>query len=97
MKLVRRQTTRRGGVMIGLGSRPNLLKQLAVLAGEVNFAQLLKQLPSSHLSSAIGPPEIGGALGMQYPHERAHGLEPAASELGSKVAAKGAGDAEDGQ
>ena len=59
--------------------------------------QLLEQLPPSHFSPAIGPAEVGDALGMTYPHEETHGLEPAASELGSSVTANGAGDAKDGQ
>ena len=38
--------------MMGLEGRPHLLKPLVALVGEVNLAQLLKQLPSSHFSSA---------------------------------------------
>ena len=82
---------------MGLESRLHFLKRVAVLVGEVELPQLLNQLPSSHFSSAVGPAEKGDAPGMPYPHEGTHGLEPAASELGSRFAANGTGDAEDVQ
>ena len=63
----------------------------------MNLAQLLKRLPSSYFSPAVGPAEIGDALGMMYSHEGTHGLEPATSKLGPSVTANGAGDVKDGQ
>ena len=56
--LVRGQTTRSGGVMMGLQSRTHLLKPVLTWIGDVNLAQLLAQLPSSHFSPAIGPAEM---------------------------------------
>ena len=82
---------------MGLKRWPHLLKPLAALVGEVGLAQLLKQLPLSRVSSAIGPTEIDEVLCITYPREGTNGLEPAASELGSSVAADGAPDAEDHQ
>ena len=76
--------------MMGLESRPHLLEPVAALVGEVDLAQLLKQLPSKHLSSAIRPAETGDALRMLYPHEGTQGLDSAASELRSTGAANGA-------
>ena len=95
--LVRGQTTRSGGVMMGLQSGPHLPKPVPTWIGDVNLAQLLEQLPSSHFSPAIGPAEIGNALGMTYSHEGTHGLEPATSKQGPSVTANGAGDVKDGQ
>ena len=56
--------------MVCFESTAHLLKPVAALVSEVDLAQLLKQLPSSHFSSAIGATEIGDALGMPYPHEK---------------------------
>ena len=95
--LVRGQTTRSRGVMMGVQSRPHLLKPVPPWIGDVNLAQLLEQLPSSHLGTAVRPAEIGDALGMTYPHEGTHSLEPATSKLGPSVTANGAGDGKDGQ
>ena len=95
--LVRGQTTRSGAVMMCLQSRPHLLKSVPPWIGDVNLAQLLQQLPSSHISTAVRPAEIGDALGMTYPHEGTHSLEPATSKLGPWVTANGAGDVKDGQ
>ena len=82
--------------MMGLQSRPHLLKPVPTWIGDVNLAQLLEQLPSSHFSPAIEPAEIGDALGVTYSHEGTHGLEPATSKLGPSVTANGAGDVKDG-
>ena len=79
---------------MGLQGRPHLLKPVAALVGEEDLAQFLKQLPSSHFSSANGLADIGDAPGMLYPHGRRHGLEPAARELGSTVPVNGAGTPE---
>ena len=83
--------------MTGLEGSPHLVEPVTALAGEVDLAQLLKQLPSGHFSSAIRPAEIGDTLGMPYSHEGTHGLEPAAWAPGSKVAANCTEDTEDGQ
>ena len=83
--------------MIGLQSRPHLLKPVPTWIGDVDLAQLLEQLPSSHLSTAVRPAEIGEALGVRYSHEGTHSLEPATSKLGPLVTANGAGDVKDGQ
>ena len=83
--------------MMGLQSRPHLLKPVPTWIGDVNLAQLLEQLPSSHFSSAVRPAEIGDALGMTYSHEGTHSIEPATSKLGPSVTANGAGDVKDGQ
>ena len=48
---------------MGFESRPHPPKQGAALVGVVNLAQPLKQMPSSHLSSAIGLAEIGNEIG----------------------------------
>ena len=69
--------------MMGLQSRPHLLKLVPTWIGDVNLAQLLEQLPSSHFSTAVRPAEIGDALGMAYFHEGTHSLEPATSKLGA--------------
>ena len=95
--LVSGQTTRSGGVMMGLQSGPHLLKPVPTWIGDVNLAQLLEQLPFSHFSPAIGLAEIGDALGMTYSHVGTHGLEPATSKLGPSVTANGAGEVKDGQ
>ena len=42
--LVRGQTTRSGAVMMGLQSRPHLLKPVPTWIGDVDLAQLLEQL-----------------------------------------------------
>ena len=95
--LVRGQTTRSGGVMMGLQSGPHLLEPVPTWIGDVNLARLLEQLPSSHFSSAVRPAEIGDALGVTLSNEGTHGLEPATSKLGPSVSANGAGDLKDGQ
>ena len=48
--------------MMGLEGRQHHLKPVLALVGVVDLAQLLKQLPSSHFGSAIGPAETGDAL-----------------------------------
>ena len=73
--------------MMGLQSRPHLLKPVPTWIGDVDLAQLLEQLPSSHFSTAVRPAEIGDALGMTYSHEGTHSLEPATSNLGPSVTA----------
>ena len=83
--------------MMGLQSGPHLLKPVSTWIGDVNLAQFLEQLPSSHFSMAVGPAEMFDALGMTYSHEGTHGLEPATSKLGPSVTANGAGDVKDGQ
>ena len=95
--LVRGQAARSGGVMMGLESRPHLLEPVPPWIGDVDLAQLLEQLPSSHFSTAVRPAEIGNAFGMSYSHEGTHSLEPATSKLGPSVTANGAGDVKDGQ
>ena len=82
---------------MGLEGWPHLLKPLVAVVGEVDLAQLPEQLASSYFSSAIGPAEIGNTRGMSYSDEGTNGLDPAASELWSMVAANSAGDAEDSQ
>ena len=83
--------------MMGLQSRPHFLEPVPPWIGDVDLAQLLEQLPSSHFSTAVRPDEIGDALGMTYPHQGTHSLEPATSKLGPSVTANGAGDVKDGQ
>ena len=53
LNLVREQTTRSGGVMMGLQSGSHLIKPVPTWIGDVNLAQLLEQLPCSHFSPGL--------------------------------------------